>query len=91
MATIEFDHVSRIGTTVLTLGLLTISGAWSAAVSQLVTGGVTDEESAEPLRAALVVLLDHRGNRVATALTGWSGRFDLPASRPDSYRVCQAG
>jgi hypothetical protein len=57
------------------------------AAAQGVRGDLLERGSGRPIPAALVVLLDERGARVAGALTDAGGRFELRAPRAGAYTL----
>lgn len=80
----------RIARRVLAAAVLAAAalGAWGAgAAAQTVKGRLIEQESARPLSAAVVVLVDTAGRQRSAMLTDTAGTFVLRAPAPGRWRV----
>ena len=57
------------------------------AAAQSITGRVVGDDASQPMRGALVTLLDASGQRVRSVLTNASGMFSIAVPGPGTYRL----
>jgi hypothetical protein len=72
--------------TVLVLLFMSLCTAAPAA-AQTVTGRIVGDTEAEPIRGALVTLIDAAGGRVRSVITNESGAFLIRVPAPGTYRL----
>jgi hypothetical protein len=74
-----------LATTVFTLLCLTLCAAPAAA--QTVSGRIVGDSEAQPIRGALVTLIDAAGGRVRSVITNENGAFVFRVPAPGTYRL----